>query len=129
MSVRMGSPIPLEICRMADSAKNNPGQWKFIGIEGMYQRSKDIYYILSFNIKIYKINNSSIILIVHTLHLCGLLCNWKCVRLTCWPRSMWEGEGQKTLKPTFLIFLINLLFNNLILNSILFMLLLQIIIN
>lgn len=31
----MGSPILLERCRMAGAVKNDPGQWKFIGIEGM----------------------------------------------------------------------------------------------
>lgn len=36
VSVRMGSPILLERCRMAEAVKNDPGQWKFIGIEGMY---------------------------------------------------------------------------------------------
>lgn len=48
VSVRMGSPILLESCRMADAAKNNPGQWKFIGIEGMYQKG-----LLNFIIIIY----------------------------------------------------------------------------
>lgn len=32
----MGIPIPLEHCRMAETIKNDPGQWKFIGIEGVY---------------------------------------------------------------------------------------------
>lgn len=30
----MGTPIPLEHCRLAETIKNDPGQWKFIGIEG-----------------------------------------------------------------------------------------------
>lgn len=34
----MGSPILLERCRMAGAVKNDPGQWKFIGIEGMCLR-------------------------------------------------------------------------------------------
>lgn len=34
VSVRMGTTIPLEHCRLAETIKNDPGQWKFIGIEG-----------------------------------------------------------------------------------------------
>jgi len=50
----MGSPIPLESCRMADAAKNNPGQWKFIGIEGIYQKHL-LYFIVYYNINEYNI--------------------------------------------------------------------------
>lgn len=38
VSVRMGTPIPLEHCRLAETIKNDPGQWKFIGIEGKYKQ-------------------------------------------------------------------------------------------
>ncbi|KAL4141673.1 hypothetical protein QTP88_004265 [Uroleucon formosanum] len=50
VSVRMGSPIPLEICRMADSAKNNPGQWKFIGIEEPFEKTNTARSVNNYNV-------------------------------------------------------------------------------
>lgn len=35
VSVRTGRLQSLEFCRVADTTKNDPGQWKFIGIEGL----------------------------------------------------------------------------------------------
>ncbi|XP_050428104.1 poly(A) RNA polymerase gld-2 homolog A-like isoform X2 [Adelges cooleyi] len=39
VSVRTGRPLPLEHCRMAETTKNDPGQWKFIGIEEPFERT------------------------------------------------------------------------------------------
>ncbi|XP_022165139.1 poly(A) RNA polymerase gld-2 homolog A-like [Myzus persicae] len=50
VSVRMGSPIPLESCRMADAAKNNPGQWKFIGIEEPFEKTNTARSVNNHNV-------------------------------------------------------------------------------
>ncbi|XP_026823125.1 poly(A) RNA polymerase gld-2 homolog A-like [Rhopalosiphum maidis] len=50
VSVRMGSPILLESCRMADAAKNNPGQWKFIGIEEPFERTNTARSVNNHNV-------------------------------------------------------------------------------
>lgn len=34
ISVRLASKIPIEECRMAQSPKNDPHQWKYLCIEG-----------------------------------------------------------------------------------------------
>lgn len=44
----MGRPILLEHCRMADTVKNDPGQWKFIGIEGMLNFFLNLYNIFQY---------------------------------------------------------------------------------
>lgn len=46
VSVRTGGLLSLEHCRMAETEKNDPGQWKFIGIEGKLNNINFKMYIL-----------------------------------------------------------------------------------
>ncbi|VVC36753.1 PAP/25A-associated [Cinara cedri] len=50
VSVRTGRQIPLEHCRMALTIKNDPGQWKFIGIEEPFERTNTARSVHNHNI-------------------------------------------------------------------------------
>ncbi|XP_025415023.1 poly(A) RNA polymerase gld-2 homolog A-like isoform X2 [Sipha flava] len=76
VSVRMGTPIPLEHCRLAETIKNDPGQWKFIGIEEPFERTNTARSVHNHNIftQIKDVINKSYTTLKETMSLNSIFC-------------------------------------------------------